>query len=206
MIKMDPFDCYKEYVAIKTHFHANKYDYFKHRKRKISLDTFKKRNDQLFFVKLSKDYKDDEISKFFVANFIENENLWIGDALDSQAEFKYKEWQKRMQSMSYIFSNDIEKMLDKDNFDNWFKVIEGQHPILLKQTIAKYICMETFSILNMILNFVPDWDKKIKEKIIWPEFKNKVMKYTPFLEVDKTKFRKILRYTINTTNIPNMKG
>ena len=44
---------------------------------------------------MSKSYKDDEISKFFVANFIENENLWIGDALDSQAEMKYKEWQKR---------------------------------------------------------------------------------------------------------------
>jgi len=46
-------------------------------------------------VRLSKNYKDDEISKFFVANFIENENLWIGDALDSQAEIKYKEWQKK---------------------------------------------------------------------------------------------------------------
>ena len=67
--------------------------------------------------------------------------------------------------MSYIFSNDIEKLLDKDDFDNWFKIVDGQHPMLLKQTIAKYICMETFSILNMILNFVPDWDKKIKEKI-----------------------------------------
>ena len=51
MIKMDPFDCYKEYVSIKTHFHAKKYDYFKHKKRKISFNAFKKRNDQLFFVK-----------------------------------------------------------------------------------------------------------------------------------------------------------
>ena len=129
MIKMEPFDCYREYVAIKTHFHADKYDYFKHKKRKISLNTFKKRNDQLFFVKLSKNYKDDEISKFFVANFIENENLWIGDALDSQAEFQYKEWQKRIQSMSYIFSNDIEKLLTKEDFENWFKVEDGQHTL-----------------------------------------------------------------------------
>ena len=103
MIKMDPFDCYKEYVSIKTHFHAKKYDYFKHKKRKISFNAFKKRNDQLFFVKLSKSYKDDEISKFFVANFIENENLWIGDALDSQAELKYKEWQKRIQKVMVGF-------------------------------------------------------------------------------------------------------
>ena len=132
--------------------------------------------------------------------------MWIGDALDSQAEMKYKEWQKRIQSMSYIFSNDIEKLLNKEDFENWFKVENGQHPVLLKQTIAKYICMETFSILNMILNFIPDWDKKIKETFVWPQFRDKVLKYTPFLEVDKTKFRKILRDTINTTNITNMKG
>ena len=108
--------------------------------------------------------------------------------------------------MSYIFSNDIEKLLNKEDFENWFKVENGQHPVLLKQTIAKYICMETFSILNMILNFIPDWDKKIKETFVWPQFRDKVLKYTPFLEVDKTKFRKILRDTINTTNITNMKG
>ena len=72
MIKMEPFDCYKEYVAIKTHFRTEKSDYFKGRNRKVSYETFKKRNDQFFFVRLSKNYKDEEIAKFFVANFI----LW----------------------------------------------------------------------------------------------------------------------------------
>lgn len=193
MIKMEPFDCYKEYVAIKTHFHAEKFDYFKHKKRKVSYETFKKRNDHYLFIKLAKNFKDEEIVKFFVANFIDDENMWIGDALDTQAEVCYTNWNKRIQSMSYVFSNDIEKLLDENEFEQWFKIEKGQHPLLLKQTIAKYVSIETFSILNLVLNFFPDWDKRIDEKFVWPQFRNKVLKYTPFLEVDKTKFRKILR-------------
>tara|TARA_Y100000361_G_C11015880_1_gene266834 strand:+ start:90 stop:695 length:606 start_codon:yes stop_codon:yes gene_type:complete len=201
MIKMEPFDCYKEYVAIKTHFHAEKYDYFKHRKRKVSYETFKKRNDQFFFVRLSKNYKDDEIAKFFVANFIDDENLWIGEALDPQAELRYKDWQKRIQALTYFFNEDIEKLLEKDEFENWFKVVGNEHPMLLKLAIAKYISIETFSILNLLTNFIPDWDKKIKEKFVWPQYRSKVLKYSPFLEVDKKKFRKLLRDKIkqNTT-------
>jgi len=193
MIKMDPFDCYKEYVSIKTHFHKVDYNYFKHKKKKISYNTFSKRNDHYFFVKLSKNYKDDEIVKFFVANFIDDEFLWIGDALDSQSEIKYKEWQKRIQSLSYMFSNDIDRLLSEHEFDEVFKVNQGQHPVLLKLTLAKYIMIETFIILDALLNFVPEWNKQISEKIIWPGFCKKAQKYAPFLEVDKTKFRKILR-------------
>lgn len=197
MIKMEPFDCYKEYVAIKTHFHAEKFDYFKHRKRKVSYETFKKRNDHFLFIKLAKNFKDDEIVKFFVANFVDDENMWIGEALDTQAEIRYTEWTKRIQSMSYVFGNEIDKLFEEqENFEDWFKVPEGQHPLLLKLVIAKYISIETFSILNMLLNFIPDWDKRISEKYVWPSFRNKVLKYTPFLEVDKTKFRSILRKKI----------
>ena len=195
MIKMEPFDCYKEYVAIKNHFLTEKFDYFKYGKgkRKVSYETFKKRNDHFFFVKLAKNFKDEEIVKFFVANFIDDENMWIGEALDTQAEICYTNWNKRVQSMSYMFSNEIDKLLNEGDFDQWFKIDKGHHPLLLRLAIAKYISMETFSILNLILNFIPDWDRKISEKFVWPQFRNKVLKYTPFLEVDKTKFRKILR-------------
>ena len=53
--------------------------------------------------------------------------------------------------------------------------------------------IETFIILDDVVNFVPKWNKQIKEKIIWPNYLKKVQKYSPFLEVDKTKFRDILR-------------
>ena len=137
--------------------------------------------------------KDEEIKTFFVANFVDNENFWITDTLTEQAEISYRDWQKRIQSLSYMFNNDIDKLLNEHEFDEVFEVKNGQHPILLKMCIAKYLMIETFIILNALVNFVPRWNKQISEKIIWPEFRKKVQKYSPFLEVDKTKFRSMLR-------------
>ena len=195
MIKVEPYECYKEYLTLKRHFQSSQYDYFKYNRKKIraSKETFSKRKDNFLFAKLAKNYNDDEIIKFFVANFVENETLYIEDALTEQAELLYKDWQKRIQSLSYMFTNDIDKLLNEHHFDDLFKVDNGQHPILLKMSIAKYIMIETFIILDDVVNFVPKWNKQIKEKIIWPNYLKKAQKYSPFLEVDKTKFRDILR-------------
>ena len=195
MIKVEPYECYKEYLTLKRHFQSSQYDYFKYNRKRIraSKETFSKRKDNFLFAKLAKNYNDDEIIKFFVANFVENETLYIEDALTEQAELLYKDWQKRIQSLSYMFTNDIDKLLNEHHFDDLFKVQDGQHPILLKMSIAKYIMIETFIILDDVVNFVPKWNKQIKEKIIWPNYLKKAQKYSPFLEVDKTKFRDILR-------------
>jgi hypothetical protein len=40
------------------------------------------------------------------------------------------------------------------------------------------------------------WDKKIDDDIIWPDFKLKCEKYTPFLHYDKNKFKEILKEKI----------
>jgi hypothetical protein len=40
------------------------------------------------------------------------------------------------------------------------------------------------------------WDKKISEDIIWPSWKLKCEKYTPFVTYDKVKFKNILKEAI----------
>jgi len=54
------------------------------------------------------------------------------------------------------------------------------------------ISIETICILNDIMNFFPAWKKKIDDDIIWPEFANKCLKYTPFINYDKDKFTKLI--------------
>ena len=59
MIKVEPYECYKEYLAIKRHFTSPSYDYFKYDSMNIrtSKMTFSKRKDNFLFAKLAKTYK-----------------------------------------------------------------------------------------------------------------------------------------------------
>ena len=68
MIKVEPYECYKEYLTLKRHFQSSQYDYFKYNRKKIraSKETFSKRKYNFMFDKLAKNYNDDEIIKFFL--------------------------------------------------------------------------------------------------------------------------------------------
>ena len=71
-LSMTPFDTYKIYLAMKSHFTREKYDYFQYGgKTNASLDSFYKRKDRYFFEKTSRKYPDEEVKQFFVANFVE---------------------------------------------------------------------------------------------------------------------------------------
>ena len=68
---MEPSDVYLMYCALKAHFNSD-YDFFKYGgKTKISRDSFFKRKDRHFFVRISKKYREyDFIRDYFVSNFI----------------------------------------------------------------------------------------------------------------------------------------
>ena len=108
---MTPFDCYKTYLALKNHFTKPNYDYFKYCGRsRASVQSFHKRKDRYFFEKMSRQKSDDEIKAYFVANFIQctdPSKLWIGEIIASGEE-NYTNWQKRIQSLTYMFKTESE--------------------------------------------------------------------------------------------------
>ena len=60
---MLPFDCYKTYVAMKSHFTKDSYDYQRYGNRlpRLKVTSFYKRRDRFFFEKMSRDFPDKEI-------------------------------------------------------------------------------------------------------------------------------------------------
>ena len=56
-------------------------------------------------------------------------------------------------------------------FDDIFYVEEGQHPLLLKQHLAKKVSLETMCILEELLNYCKYWNDDIDEKYVNPERK-----------------------------------
>ena len=73
---MTPFQVYIEYLALKSHFSNEKYDYFKYNKKvRASVASFNKRSDKYWFEKSSRKYNDKEIIDFLVSNFVATSNV-----------------------------------------------------------------------------------------------------------------------------------
>jgi len=185
------------YNSLKLHFTSSNYDYFKyHGKTNVSAVTFLKRKDKYTFYKLSRKYSLEELRNFYVANFLEGDK-WVGEMNNADGEEVYRKWQKTQQSLTYTFENDIMYLLANGGSpDEMLLVKPNEYPLLMKMVQLKQVSLETIVILNDILNFFPMWDKKIDDDIVWPDFRMKCLKYTPFLHYDKNKFKEILKEKI----------
>ena len=82
------------------------------------------------------------------------------------------------------------------HFDDIFSLQTGQHPVLLKNFLAKRINLETMVILQGLLNYVEKWDKELKDDLVWPDVRRLVVKYGAFLTYDKEKCRLQLLKTV----------
>jgi len=194
------YEAFSLYQAIKLHFTTDSYDFHKYGgKSKVSVEAFENRKDKYFFYKLSRRLHDkDELTDFLVANFLQDDNCWVGNLLEETSETVYRERQKVLQSISYSFQNDCEKLFENvDNPNVVLQVENGEYPKLLSMTLQKVIQIETFCIINSLLNFLPKWDAKIDDTIRWPQYKRKVIKYTPFIKFDKDKCKQILKRVID---------
>lgn len=187
---MNGFQTYKMYVALKNHFTSPTYDYIRYNgKTRASVKTYEARKDKYFFEKLARKR---DVQDFILANIIEQgPSVWVGDlASEQQAEDNYRNWVKRQQSMTYIFTNELDKL--DPVYDKNIIVVEGQHPPLLKQVIQHNVSLETLIILNDMVSFYRHWNSKIEDQVIWPSIYQKCKKYKTFLKYDKEKLKKIV--------------
>jgi len=194
---MDEYSVYKMYIALKLHFTTENYDVIAQRgKVRASRQAFAKRKDLYSIKKVSKTYSDEEVANFLVANFTSGDR-W-GGLFDSEASERYADWKKRIESLSYIFTNDLDNLiedLESDNkqFEDAFKITKAQHPYIIKAFLRKTITLETLVILEKINPFLVHFDTDLSNDIMWPDISRLIRKYKPFLQFDKEKFNGILR-------------
>ena len=187
---MQPHVSYLLYQAIKLHFETDNYDCIKYNyKTSATEKTFFKRRDKYHFAKVSKRFNNKEdIINFLVANFIDGKT-WIGDMIEN--DDSYQKWQKRHQSQSYALQGDIDHLLSKADFKDWFTT-EGQMPFLLSEYMGERISIDTVCILERNLHFWHKFNTTITDPLVWPTVKRTVTKYNPFLKVDDKKMQKVL--------------
>ena len=189
------YSAFALYNALKLHF-SSSYDYFKyHGTTNISETSFMRRKDKYSFYKLSRKYNLEQLKNFYIANILETDIKWIGDIMGPEGEENFKKWQKRNESLTYRFEQDIILLFESSG--NFLHVDNGSHPYLLTCMLQGDIMIETVAILNDLMGFFPMWERKIQDDIIWPNWKLKIEKYTPFITYDKLKLKSILKDNIH---------
>jgi len=191
----DPFESYKLYNALKLHFETDGYDAIKyHFKTSVKPTSFFKRKDKFFFAKLAKTYED-ELKEFYIANF-KNDVKYVGDMLNEGGEKYYRDHKKIMESLTYQFQTDINKLNDMDfDINELLKAEDNNHPLIIKLWMQGDVLLETVVILDSILGFVERENKRITDTIIWPDIYRKIMKYKPFVKFDRDKCLNLLKET-----------
>ena len=192
---MMPVDAYRQYLSLKNHFTKEKYDYHKYcGKSRATVQSFYKRKDRFWFEKLARNKDDKEVVDFFVSNFItctDPSKLWIGEMI-REGEDRYVAWKKRNQSLSYVFKEEIESIFADNNFDSMFSMDGSRHPQILKEYLRNNISIETMVILDNILGFRNEFDKKLQDPV-WQTVSMRMKKYSPFLHIDVFRYKKVLK-------------
>ena len=142
---MNGFKVYRYYIALKLHFTTAKFNVFVNRGHvKGSYDKFIMRNDRMLFERLAKQYPTDkECIQFLAANFMYGNPNMIYEQNDAVAN--YKEFQRRRQSMTHVFTNDLNIIT---NSGAQYDFSGSKIPDVLQLLLSKRITLETMVILN----------------------------------------------------------
>jgi hypothetical protein len=194
---MTEYEVYKMYLALKLHFTTEAYDVIKQKgKVRASKQAFAKRKDLYSIKKIAKNYSDEEIANFLVANFTSGDR-W-GGVFDTEAGDRFLEWKRKIEALSYNFEKDLEKIsFEMENmgktFGDAFLIEKNQHPYIIKSFLRRDINLETLVVLEKIDPYLDKFDNNIDDTIIWPDISRLIRKYKPFLNFDKEKYAGIYR-------------
>ena len=194
---MMPFDAYRCYLSLKNHFTKDHYDFHKYGgKTRATKQAFYKRKDRFWFEKFSRQKNDKEVVEFFVSNFISTTDpstMWIGEMI-KDGEGRYTEWKKRVQSLSYIFKEEVDNLFDGNKVDEVFDCSKG-HPPILKSNLGGNTSLETMVICDKIFEYGKDFDQKLNDPV-WETVSRKIKKYESFLNINVPRYKKILKETV----------
>ena len=190
---ISPYRAYEIYVAIKNHFTMATYDYFLYGgKSKTNHSSMEERNDKYLFTKASKKYKSGSFHGLVVSNMLKD-RTWIGDMLDEEGQEIHTDFERRHQSLTYLYTNELEFLFNKESPLSIFKRKKSEEfaPIL-GYILRGDISPETASILNY---YIPFTKKGIGD--LFTKDKLKIEKYRPFISFDYVKMRSILKEKLN---------
>ena len=203
------FRAWKTYHGMYLHF-TGSYDYFKYFGNApwgtiASMEKyFAKFEHQTgfswqrgFFTSLGKKMtKEHDLIYYYLSQLTRGKN-YPSEFLDDY----YDEYRIKMESFTLHLQRNmkviVEYMKEYDlKFNELFECDGINHPPILKLLLGEDISLETFTVLDIILDFTKIVDKKLIDPI-WRDQKTLCYNYKPFLEVNVDEKRRLIRKVLN---------
>jgi hypothetical protein len=193
-------DAYKLYVSIKQHFNiSSNYNYttYKGQTKNVNEDSYSRRKDKFYFESIARKKKG-ELLQFYVANFVVGDGQWIGDMYNQESESVYTGWKRIIESLTYLFTEDLKHVKDfldeRDlKFNDLFTITDGGHPIIFRFVEQKMIKVETYIIMDKVLNFSKQFEKEIEDEFIYPVIQYKFDRYAEFMNFNTKKYGTLMK-------------
>lgn len=181
------YDAYVLYLAFKMHFSSKSYNFFKFNgKTKASVSAFNARKDKYHFDKLAVKFSREKIIEKMLVEQLDNPNFWVKDLLEKDNETRYLMWRGFIEGIDYSIKKEFSTIKEyclKSEIEpiQVFKIKEGSHPLILKFLLRKDIRIETFIVIDSILNISSIMNKRNSFDPIWIDTYNLMIKYYPFV-------------------------
>lgn len=183
---MSGFDVYRTYLALKTHFNNDSYDFFKNNGQvSAKQDTFHLRPDRWSFEKVYSKYPKTYF-EFLLSNISQDRHFYIKQFNSQKSKDTYLEWMRKKESRFYILEQTITLLKDVSSEKNIkihqaFKPLKNTHPVFFQLYLAKKIDLETFIIFFRSLSLGHLW-KEYESDIIYQNTMSIIKKYKLFVE------------------------
>jgi hypothetical protein len=203
------FKAWKTYQAMYLHF-TGSYDYFKYYGNAswgtiASMEkSFAKFEHQTgfswqrgFFTSLGKKYVIELDLIYYYLSQITRGKMYPTEFLDDY----FIDYKNKMESFSLHLQRNMKVVVEymKEynlKFNELFESEGINHPPILKLLLGDDISLETFTVLDICLDFTKELDKKLIDPI-WRDQKTLCYNYKPFLEVNVDEKRKLIKDVLN---------
>mgnify|MGYP003339592511 FL=1 len=197
MSQLTPFGAYQLYMAIRSHFMTDSYDFFKYKGRmsKLNPDVYQKRQDKQYFEMVSRQLQLKQLRDLYISHFLVD-RYYPADFIMDDAQDVYNNHLKQIQSLTYRFKEDLDK-LSENGLAKSFKVSEREYPHIVLLHMRNVISIETMVVLDDLVHYLDKFDTFYNDDYIWRRVSRKIKKYKPFLKYDKEKMKDILKGVMN---------
>jgi hypothetical protein len=193
-LAVDGYKAWKLYMAVKLHFTTNKYNVFNNRGHvKGARETFYSRNDRFIFERLSRKFAtEQEIIQYYVANFAYGNGSVV--YVDSESDANLVKWNKRKQSVSQVFENDLHFLvlhLEKERMtkEDLFRFNGSNPPVILKLFLGDFVTIETMVILDKFTGYLANWELKIN--LLFEDEWRRIEKCKGFIKFDSERLLQV---------------